>query len=72
MTVWLPVAAYQYKGKRLTIVSYITSSDLTIAATSEYIYGNLPPITSVQIGDVFEFVAQPHSTYGNTVWARIK
>ena len=72
VTVWLPVAAYQYKGKRLTIVSYITSSDLTIAATSEYIYGNLPPITSVQIGDVFEFVAQPHSTYGNTVWARIK
>lgn len=70
--VYLPIAQYQYQGKRLIVISYIQSTDFGIAATGEYIYGNLPPIASIQAGDVFEFVAQPHPTNGNPVWARIK
>jgi len=72
VTVFLPIAQYQYRGKRLVIVSYIQSSDLNISTTQEYIYGNFPPITSVQAGDVFEFAAQPSLVNGNPVWARIK
>ena len=72
VVVYLPFAQYQYQGKRLIVISYIQSPDLIIGTTSEYIYGNLPPITSVQVADVFEFVAQPHPTNGNPVWARIK
>lgn len=72
VAVFLPIAQYQYRGKRLVIVSYIQSSDLNISATQEYIYGNFPPITSVQVGDVFEFAAQPSLVNGNPVWARIK
>jgi len=66
----LPLLEYQYRGKRLTIVSYITSSDLIINDPVGVYLGTA--ITSVNVGDVFEFVAEPSSSGAPSNWLRIK
>lgn len=66
----LPLLEYQYRGKRLTIVSYITSSDLIINDPVGVYLG--AAITSVNVGDVFEFVAEPSSSGAPSNWLRIK
>ena len=66
----LPPIEYQYRGKRLTIVSYITSSNLNINDLVGVYLG--AAITSVNYGDVFEFVAEPSSSGAPSSWLRVK